>query len=183
MGAAGQIRIHAIAEAGETEVVEARDLGLCKALVADVRQRRATPERQSLPQCRRRLPRLTRRELAPAAPEERLEARGVDVILTGTQRVAAALGKHHALSESGPEPGRHDVDGLLRVLRPAVVPQLVDRPIDVHDRSSRHQEQGEERKRAAARHTDRPTPWGIDFDRPEDPELGVHLECSLVRCE
>jgi hypothetical protein len=56
----------ALAQAGEAEVVEARDLRLGEALVPDVGECRAAPEPERLPQGRRRVPRRAASELVPA---------------------------------------------------------------------------------------------------------------------
>ena len=44
--ATGQIGIHSLAEAGEAQIFEPSDVGLGEALVADVDQRRAAPQRK-----------------------------------------------------------------------------------------------------------------------------------------
>jgi hypothetical protein len=67
------------------------------------------------------------------------------------------------------------MDGFLRVLWARALPELVDGPFDMDERAAMHQQQSQERERATTGHTAAATPYGIDFDRPEDPELGVHL--------
>ncbi len=76
--AAGQVGVDAVAQAGEPQVLEPRDLRRGEALAADVRQRRAAPELERLAQRRRRLPRLAARQLLAAARGELLEALGVE---------------------------------------------------------------------------------------------------------
>ena len=64
---AREVGVDAVAQAGEPQILQPRDLGLGEALVGDVRERRAAPQRERLAQRRRRLPRLAAGELARAA--------------------------------------------------------------------------------------------------------------------
>ena len=62
-----EVRVEAIAQAGEPQLLQPRDLGLGEARLAGVRERRAAPQRERLAQRRGRLQGVALRELGPAA--------------------------------------------------------------------------------------------------------------------
>ena len=173
VAAAGEVGVDAVGQAREPQRLEPRRLRLGEALAGDVRERGAAPQRERLPQRGRRLVRLAARQLRAAAPQERLEAVGVEAAGRRPQRVAAALGHQHALVQRRPQPRGQHLDGLAPVLRIGAAPQLVDGAVDVHDRAAVHEQQREQRERPAPRHAPASIPR-LDRDRPEDPELGAH---------
>ncbi len=168
--AAGEVRVDAVAHAGEAEVLQPRDLRLREAGARHVRERGAAPERERLAKCRGRLPRLAGGELGAPAANEPLEAGGVELARRHLERVAAAVRAQRAVAERAAQPRRHDVDGLAAVRRAVALPERVERSVDVHDRAAMDQEQGEQRERPAARHA----PVVAHLDRAEDPEPGLH---------
>ena len=120
-----------------------------------------------------RPPTARRGKLLAAAPQPVLEAIGVE--RPGAEPVAAALRAHELVAERGAQPGRHDVHGVARVLRPLALPQLVHHAVEVDDLAAMHEQQREQRQRATAGHRSRPAGFQVDLDRTEDPELRVHL--------
>ena len=88
---AREVGLEPVAEAGEAQVLEPRDLGLREALAADVGERGAAPQRERVAQRRRRRARIAARELVAPAPRARREAVGVERAGRDAQRVAAAL--------------------------------------------------------------------------------------------
>ena len=174
--AAGEVRLDALAQAGQAQVLEPRDLGLREVLLRHVRERRPAPQLERLPQRRRRLPRLAARQLLAAAPVPVLEAVGVERARR-PEPVAAALRAHELVAERRAQPGRDDLDGVARVLRARALPQLVHHAVEVDDFAAMHEQQREQRQRATAGDRSGPAGFQVDLDRTEDPELRVHL-CS-----
>ena len=168
--AAGELRVDAVAHAGEAEVLQPRDLRLREAGAGHVRERGAAPERQGLAERRGGLPRLAGVELGAPPAHESLEPVGVEFARRHLERVAAPVRAQHALAERAAKPRRHDVDGLAAVRRAIAFPERVERPVDVHDRAAMNEEQGEQRERPAARHA----PAVAHLDRAEDPEPRLH---------
>ena len=74
VAAAREVGVQALADAGQAEVLEPGDLGLREALVGDVGQRRAAPQRERAAQRRRRRARVAAGQLVAALPEQLLEA-------------------------------------------------------------------------------------------------------------
>ena len=62
--------------------------------------------------------------------------------------------------------------------RACVPPQLIHDAVEADDRAAVHEEQCQERERPAARDTSVPATREFNLDRPEDPELALHL-CEL----
>ena len=171
--AGGEVRLDALAQAGQAEVLEPSDLGLREALPRHVRQRRPAPQLERLPQRRRGLPRLAARQLLAAAPVPVLEASGVE--RPGAEPVPAALRAHELVAERRAQPGRHDLHGVAGVLRALALPQLVRHAVEVDDFAAMHEQQREQRQRATAGDRSGPAAVQLDLDRTEDPELRVHL--------
>jgi hypothetical protein len=94
--------------------------------------------------------------------------------------VSAAFRDDGAVAQCATQPRRHDLDRVARVLRPRPFPQLVDDAVEVDDRAAVHQQQGEERERPSAWDA-RGAASHVDLDRPEDPELALHLASEPSR--
>ena len=70
VAAAGEVRVDPIAEACQAQVLQPRDLRLREAGVGNVGERGAAPQRERLPERRRRLPRLAGGELGATVADE-----------------------------------------------------------------------------------------------------------------
>ena len=176
--AAGEVGVDALAQAGEPQVLEPRDLGLREALVA---RRPRAPGRATAraPAAASPPPPTARRARAPrgrAGSAPRSGRRRAPP--AAAQRVAAALVDARGPSPSArPQPRREHLDGVARVSAgPSPSHSSSTTRSTCDDGAAVHEQQGEERERAAARHTGAPAVRQVDLDRAEDPELRVHLE-------
>ena len=178
-GSERQVGLDAVAEAGEAELLEPRDLRLGEARVADVRERRAAPELQRPAEGRRGRGRVAARERLAPASRRGLEAVGVE--LGRARGVAAALVGDEVVARRRAQARREHLDGGARVLRRSLLPELVDDPVDVQCGAVAGEQQGEERERAPARHVRSAPARQLDLDRAEDPHLRAHPGASLSR--
>jgi hypothetical protein len=64
------------------------------------------------------------------------------------------------------------VRGLARVARRRRLPQLVDDPVDRHERAAMDEQEREERERAPPRNA----AGGVGLDRPEDAQRTIHTD-------
>ena len=119
-------------ERGPAPLLQAGDLGLREALIGKVRERRAPPELERLPEPLRRALRIGL-DLGPAARQELLEA--VDVPLAGVdiQSVGAAESLEPPVPAKGASQGRHlVVKHPLCRRRRRLSPQLLHQPVGCH---------------------------------------------------
>ena len=174
-----EIGLDALAEAADPQILQPRDLGLREALVGDVGERRPAPQLERRAERRRGVPRHAARQLLAPAPQLRLEAVGVERARCEPHGVAAALGAHELLADRRPQPRHHDLDRVAGVLRRLRLPELVEHAVEGHGVAAVHDQQREQRQRAAARDAGSPAAVEVDLDRTEDPELRVHRGASL----
>ena len=128
---AGQVRVDALGDAVQAELLEARDLGLRERLAPHVGQGRAAPERERLAQRRRRLLGPSARQLDAALREQVGEAAGVERAGRQVHRVAAARARRSRrvrvpCARARPRPGRRSA-GAPAGPRPTRAPRRCGR--------------------------------------------------------
>jgi hypothetical protein len=84
-----EVGLDSLLEAGEAEVLEARDLRLRERLVSEIRKRRPAPEGERFTQVRGRLSRGLIRERLPCLRQKPLEASRVEFVRRKGEQVAA----------------------------------------------------------------------------------------------
>ena len=146
-----KVGIDTIFEAGEAQVLEPRDLRLGESLVADVRERRAAPERERLSQRLRRLLLLALSELFAPSLQAFFEAVGVERSRRQTQGISARFGDHDVRPHRSAQPRGDDLDRVLCVPRAGSLPQLVHDPVEADDRAAAHQQERQKGEHPSAR--------------------------------
>ena len=121
----GQVRIDALLEHGQPELLEPCDLGLRERLVSQVRERRPAPE------CKR-VPKLARGRARVAPPRlirQPLEAGQVELGRLDLEHVAGCPCSEPPIAELLAQPGDVDLDALGTGGRRGGPPQLVDQAV------------------------------------------------------
>ncbi len=158
---------------GEAELVESRDLGLREVRVAELRERRAAPERERLPQLLGRRARA-RHPLARAARllERVAEDVGIELAALEAKAVSVAVRLERATAEPSVPRSREtsacsvfSADGGRRL-----APEPVDQPVRRHDLVRVEQQDREELALLPARDLDA-LALDDDFERAQDPCL------------
>ena len=159
-----EVRLDAVLQRREAQLLESPDLVLRERLVGEVGERRPAPERQRLLEPRRGGGRL----FVPRLFDECLEARRVERI--DAQRVPRRLREQRAVPEHPPQPGDVALHVLRRRRRRDLAPELVHEPVDRDDLAAAQEQDSEQRPRLAGRKLERPVVAG-DLERAQDPEL------------
>ena len=123
-----EIGVDPVLEGGDMQLVQAPDLVLGEALVGEIRQGKAAPELERLPEVAGRRLRLARGERRAAVREAALEAVAVELVRLEPQGVAVSdrpqrLGAAGELLAQG---GDAVLQHLVRRLRRRLAPQGVD---------------------------------------------------------
>ena len=149
----------------QPDLLEPGDRRLGEALVGEVRERRAPPQRQRVAQPLRRVGRQAAGEQAPPLVHQPLESVEIELVGLDPDDVAGRSGRQHVLRKRLAK--SRDVDpqrgggALGRVL----APELVDQPVSGNDLVGVEEEHGEKRTRLAARPGKprrlRPTPRAV----------------------
>ncbi len=156
------VRLDAKLERGQANLLEPRDRGLGEALVAEVRERRAPPERERLAQPRGRVGRPAVCEQAPSLVHQPLEPPEVQLVGVEPDRVAGRVRDEHVVWKRPAQTRDGDAKGGRSALGRVPAPQLLDQQI-ARDHLVRMQEkQGEQRALLRSAQRDlgglRPTP-------------------------
>ena len=159
------------------KLLEPRGLHLGERLVGDIREGRAAPEPERLPQHRRSVLRLAGRQVDAGACEEPLEPVDVQLVRLDHEPIAAALGRDALLPETLAQRMHLDLQGVGGCRRRTFTPDRVDQPVTRDDLASlqkkavkqQHLPAGAERHRAAVVE---------DLEGTEDAEL--HGVSSLL---
>ena len=128
----------------QPDLLEPGDRRLGEALVGEVRERRASPQRQRVAEPPRRVGRQAASKQAPPLVHQPLEAVEIERIRLDLNDVAGRSGRQHLLRKRFAQ--SRDVDAqcgggsLGRVL----APELVDQPVGGNDLVGMEEEQGEE---------------------------------------
>jgi hypothetical protein len=149
-------------EAGEAELLQARDLALREALVGELGERLPPPEGK----------RLSRLVLG-----QTLEASEVELVLCHPQAVAGRPRLQALLAERLAQPGDVHLQRLLGRLRRLVLPQGLDQAVTRDDLVRVQKQNGEQGALLAAVEIDL-SPVLRHLERAEDPELHVPLLSS-----
>ena len=166
-----EIRVDPHLRASQPKLLEAGDLGLGEALVADVGKGGSAPEGQGTAQGLRRSGRVAVRELVTTSRREFLETLRIAPSRFEQQSIAAWLRKDDIRADDLAQPRNEDLNGVVRILREAFTPELLDRPVDGNCLGWMDQEESEERARPPARQLEWTTFIVERLDRPEDSEL------------
>ena len=145
----------ALLEAAEPQLLQPADLGLREALAGELRERRATPQRQRLV------------ELALGL--ERLEAVEVELAGLDAQQVAGRPRLDPLAAEELAQVGDVDLQRLVDGRRRVLLPQRVDQPVSRDDAIGVEQQQGQQRALLEAAHLERP-PIRVHLKRAEDAD-------------
>ena len=181
MAAQRQVRVDPRLGAGEPELLEASDLRLREHLEANVGERGATPERQRRPESLGSVGSVPALELASPLRQELLETVRIAVPGREPEPVAARLRNDDVAPDGLAKPGGDDLNGVVRICRKPVAPELLDHPIGGHALPAVNEEQGKQRPGPATRQLERAALMVERLDRPEDPKLQVPLRDSGVQ--
>ena len=166
-----EVGLDPVLERGQAQVVQPLCLDQQGAVLADPRERRATPQVQGQAQPRRRGASRSALERLVALPREPLEPCRVDVMAIGIERVATdAAPDRGTVTERRAELRNVGAQRRRGAVGRLAVPELVGEPVDRHRLGSGDQQQGEQGVLARATERDR-APIPIDLDRPQHPEL------------
>src|SRR6266542_108493 len=104
-----KIDLDSLLQRGQVQLLQAGDLGLGEALVAEVGERRTAPERERL--------------LQVPLFDQSLEALQVELARLDAQQVARSLGQQPLLTEHLPQLRDVDLQGLLGRVRGLLLPE------------------------------------------------------------
>ena len=158
-----QVRLDAVLETGQAQLVEMIALGLREGL-GELGERLAAPEPERLAQVRgggRRLAGLERRAARAAQP---VEAHDVDRLRVDLDEVAGRAREEHVGRQQLAQLRDVDLDHLRRRVGHGVAPEVVDEAVDRDRAVGRHEQPGQQRplleaaereRRAAVEHLHR----------------------------
>ena len=150
----------------------------CDGLVAEVGERRASPQRERGVQVVTRRPCGAPFERGGAPGDERLEAVDVQLVLTRDDAVAVAARLDPVGAECAPQPVDVDLQRSRRRVRCLLAPQGVDQLRTPEHLAAVEQQLGEQRSLLGRADRD-----GLavaeHLDRPEQPELDLARQLSL----
>jgi hypothetical protein len=99
-----QVRLVPFLQASQLQFLKPGDLGLREGLIAEIGQRRATPEQHRLVEQLDRLRGVSRGERIPSLEDELLELGGVELRREKPQQVARSRGDKAAGRQHPPQP-------------------------------------------------------------------------------
>ena len=149
----------------QPDLLEPGDGRLREALVGEVRERRAPPQRQRVAQPLRRIGRQAPSEQAPPLVHQPLEAVEIELVGLDPDDVAGRSRRQHVLRKRLAK--SRDVDAQCGggVLGRVLAPELVDQPVSGNDLVRVEEENGEKRTRLGPAQGDlaclRPTPRAV----------------------
>ena len=139
-----EIRIDSRLEGDEPKLVQPTSLLLDDATVANVRERRAVPQRERGFQAIRREPGSAARQCVASFAVEPFEPRPVDQLSLDVEHVAGGPCDERALPERRTQPRHVDPERAFRARRGPALPELVDQPVARDRPPWLDEEQGEE---------------------------------------
>ena len=141
MAAECEIGVDPVLGRREAELLETGDLVLRERLVGHVRERRPSPERESISQRRRRV----RRRLFARVRHQLFEPVEIDVLGRDVEHVSRRLRRDDAVAEHLAQPRHVHLQRLRRRRGSSSVPELVDQHVSGDDFPRTQHEQREER--------------------------------------
>ena len=165
-----QLRIDSLLEGDEPKLVQPASLVRDDATVANVRERRAAPQRECGSQAIRREPGSAARECVAPFAVEPFEPPRVDHLSLDVEHVAGRPCEERVLTERRAQPRDVDPERAFRAPRRPALPELVDQPVARDRPPWLDEEQGEEPSLPPTTQSDR-LPGAHDFHWPEHPEL------------
>ena len=151
VGADRELGLRALFEQREVELLEARDLLLRERLVAELRQRLATPKVERLVEQLRPPRRLVRAGFVDEAPQ----ARHVELLRVELDEIAGLPRLDHVRPERLPQLGDEVLQRRRGRRRRAARPERVDETVERDDPSRLEQEHGQQRTLLRAAQRDR----------------------------
>ncbi len=124
-----QLRIDSLLEGDEAKLVQPASLVRDDATIANVRERRALPQRECSSKSIRRKPGSAARECIASFAVEPLEPPRVDQLILDIEHVAGRPREKRVLTERGAQPRDVDAERAFRAPRRLVLPELVDQPV------------------------------------------------------
>ena len=171
MPAAGEVGLDPLFDSVESKGLEAGDLALREVLVGEVRQRRATPQREGLPQARRRVVVPARRPQPLSLLHQVLEPLRVERAGLQLERVATCSRVQPARrAERTTEARDVGMQRLARSGRRLRSVQILDQPLAEHDLAAMEEQDREERPRSRSAEGDLAAAVA-DAQGSEDPKL------------
>ena len=162
----------------QPDLLEPGDGCLGEALVGEVRERRAPPQRQRVAEPLRRVGRQAAREQAPPLVHQPLEAVEIELVGLDPDDVAGRSGRQHVLRKRLAQPRDVDAQRGGGVLGRVLAPELVDQPVSGNDLVGVEEEPGEKRTRLGPTQGNLASPVP-HLERSQDPEL--HLASLPAR--
>jgi len=156
MASFDKVMLDPLLDARESELLQASDLGMCKALLGEISQRFAAPQRE--------------RSVRPPALVETLEAREVELVRGEAEQVSAWSSLQPLSSELLPQLGDVHLEGLARGLGRFAFPERFDEPVSADDTVCVDRQQGQQGTLLGAAKVDRPTAFD-DLEWAEDAEF------------
>ena len=165
-----EVRVDPELDCCEPDLLESGDGRLGEALVSEVRESRAAPQRQRLTQPLRRVGREAASKHAPPLLHQALEAVEIEAVRLDPNHVAGRSGRQHVGRKRLAKSRDVDPQCRRRALGRVLAPELVDQPISGNHLVRVEQEDGKQRTRLAAgqRNLAAPVPH---LERSQDPEL------------
>ncbi len=157
-------------DCSQPDLLEPGDRRLGEALVGEVRERRASPERQRVAEPLRRVGRQAAGEQAPSLVHEALEAVEIELVGLDPDDVAGRSGRQHVLRKRLAQSRDVDAQRSGGVLGRVLAPELVDQPVGGNDLVRVEEEHGEKRTRLEAAEGDLAA-FVPHLERSQDPEL------------
>ena len=149
MPAEREVSVDAILDRHQPPLVQARGVIDDCRLVGEVAERGSAPQRQCLVQPVGRPPRLAGGQGGAALLGERVETRGVDVVVADDEPVAARLRDEVAVAERLAQRRDMVVQTARRRRRRCLAPQAVDQALTGDGRVRVHEQHGEQQSLAA----------------------------------
>ena len=154
----------------QPDLLEPGDRRLGEALVGEVRERRAPPQRQRVAQPLRRVGRQAASEQAPPLVHQALEAVEIELVGLDPDDVAGRSGRQHVLRKRLAKSRDVDPQRGGGVLGRVLAPELVDQPVSGNDLVGVEEEHGEKRTRLGPAEGDLAA-FVPHLERSQDPEL------------
>jgi hypothetical protein len=148
LAAERQVRVDAVLERREPQLLQPRDLALRVRLAAELGERLAVPERERVAQERRPLGRIV---VLPRPGDQRLEPRGVDLVRRDVQQITGRARPDPLGADQLAQARDMPVQRGLRRARRLLAPQRLDQLRAGHDLRPAQEQHREERPLLGAR--------------------------------
>src|SRR5580704_2211216 len=174
-----ELRLDSLLQSGQPGFLEPRDLWLCERLVREIREGRATPQPERLPEPPGRGTRITVLQRASTLPNKRLEAFHIHLARFGLQQVPARTGHQQPVAKRLAQARHVPLNDLDRARGCLLAPELVYQAIRRDHLAAMDQQHGQQRPLLGCAYRYRAV-WIDNLKRSENVELN-HPRCPCAQ--